>query len=238
VTSQSGAPVQALVETAGLPFVSPSGLDGVYKAAAPVGLTPVSAHVPWTSLQGTATAEVTESETTALDIELAGTLTTAQVHPADGSAGVDLDIQMDITTSAPLHSATVTTENVRLYEGDVSDGNLVPLRLVLSGSGKSLAVVPSQRLAPLTSYTLVASGLADVFGGWVNVPSTSFTTRSDQAPVYDTSLLVLSMPDDDGIVQITAPPGALPPGSQILVVNAGTARSVVRFPPPSPTASW
>src|SRR6185503_8299989 len=167
--SSSAGPVKALLQAEGLPFVAISGVDGHFVLAAPGGRVTVSAVVPRTSLQGTGQADVIVGQTTPFDVLLAGTVSTAQVTPADASVGVDPNVQIELATTVALNPATVTTSNVRLLEA--AGGAVVPVRLVLAGSGKLLAVVPQARLAFSTAYRLEASGLADVFGGLVSVPS-------------------------------------------------------------------
>jgi hypothetical protein len=56
----------------------------------------------------------------------------------------------------------------------------------------------------------------------VPMPVVSFTTKDDSPPVYDTSRLVVSMTDANGVVQITAPALTLPPGSRVQIANFGS----------------
>jgi hypothetical protein len=92
--------------------------------------------------------------------------------------------QVEIQSSSPLNAATVTPANVKLWKGAPADAGSVNIavRFVLSGSGKTLAVIPQAALEFGTRYTLEASGLADVFGGLVSVPATTFRTKDDIPP--------------------------------------------------------
>jgi hypothetical protein len=139
--------------------------------------------------------------------------------PPDGTLGASPTLQVEITTSAAVNPATVLPVNVALTK--VDDGATVPVRLVLSGSGKLLAVIPQQALEFSTDYRFAASGFADFFGGAVSVPTVTFRTKDFVAPVYDPKKLAFSFPDANGIVTLTAPAGTLPPGSTVLVINAG-----------------
>ncbi len=71
------------------------------------------------------------------------------------------------------------------------------------------------------SYRLEASGLVDAFGAAVSVPLVTFRTRADQAPAYDYTKLVISVPDAQGQVTVMAPAGTFPPGTQVLIINTG-----------------
>ena len=64
VTSSSAGPIQSVVTTQGLPFIGVSAADGTYTVAATAGSVSLSANVPLTSLQGSATATVTAGQTT------------------------------------------------------------------------------------------------------------------------------------------------------------------------------
>jgi hypothetical protein len=231
-TASSAGPVKALVGTAGLPFVALGNVDGSYVAAALVGGgIVVSARVPGTSLLGTGTVAVPAPEadgvprTVLLDVTLAGQVTAASVAPADGSVAVERSAQVEIETPVPLNPATATTDNVQLLKlpapGDIGDPVSVPLRLVLSGSGRSLSVIPQQILDFSSSYRVQASGLADVVGGLVSVPVTTFRTKDDAAPQYQLDSITFSFPNQDGLVKVTAPAGTLPPGTEVLIINSG-----------------
>lgn len=228
-TSSSAGPVKAVASTDGLPFVGIGTTAGQYLVPANPGLASLTATVPGTTLLGSGSVEVLAPEavnvnvprTVTLDISLTGTVTTATVTPADGAQGVSVTVQGEIQTSAPLKPETVLPGNVKLYKVEAAAETEVSVRLVLSGSRKVLAVVPQTALNYSTTYRLQASGLADVYGSAVSVPSATFRTRDFVAPEYDTTKLVFSMPDADGIVTLTAPPGTLAPGSEILIINSG-----------------
>ncbi|HTC93758.1 MAG TPA: Ig-like domain repeat protein, partial [Terriglobales bacterium] len=220
VTSSTAGPVKAVVRTDSLPFISFSGLDGSYIVPALPGSANLQAQVPDTSLQGSASSAVTAGQTANLNIALTGATTTATVTPADGTTAVSVATQIEITTSAPVKPASITTDNIKLFQGAVANNQVVPVRFVLSVSGNSLAVIPQAALLFATQYTLQASGLADVFGGSISVPTVTFTTATNTPPVYDTSKITFSFPDSNGNVTVLAPPGSLAPGSTVLIIDA------------------
>lgn len=211
----------AVVQTDTLPFVSVTSDDGRYMLPAAAGPAAVSARVPSTSLQGTATAEVSAGQTSRLDLALAGVATTATVTPTGGATNVSVSTQVEITASAPLNAAALAGAEFKLYKGAAGSQEALALRPVLSGSGRVLALVPQARLEPATLYTLRAAGLTDIYGGLVSVPATAFTTKAEVPPSYDTNKLSFSFPDERGNVRVKAPAGSLPPGTTVLVVNAG-----------------
>lgn len=228
----------AVVETSGLPFVALSDATGRYRAVALTGPVTVTAFVPRSSLRASESVDVVAGETTPLDLTLSGQMTTAAVTPSDGSLGVSISIQIDIASSAPLAPGPT----VRLVEA----GAPVLVRLLLSGSGKSLAVIPEENLKHETTYTLEAATLADVFGGAVVIPQTTFTTGSNQVLSADAEDVKFSLPDDNGIVEVSA--FGLPPGRPFSWSTPETESSSLsptwrmdflgRFPPPSATGSW
>ena len=211
--SGTTSPPSAVVETAGLPFISQSDGTGQYTALALTGPVTVTASIPRTSLSGSGNVDVNDGETTALDLTLQGQVTNATVTPVEGTLGVSVSTQITIASSASIDAASITA--VRLLENGVT----VPARLTLSGSGKTLALIPDENLKFETEYTLEAASLADIFGGAVSVPETSFTTRSKEALSVTADAITLSLPDDNGIVQVNA--AGLPPGTTVLLVNAG-----------------
>ena len=207
------SPPNAIVETAGLPFISRSDGAGLYAALALTGPVTVTATIPRTSLLASGNVDVVDGETTTLDLTLQGQVTTAVVTPVDGTLGVSVSTQVNITSTTAIDAASITA--VQLLDSGVT----VPARLALSGSGKTLALIPDENLKFETEYTLEAASLADVFGGAVSVPEMSFTTRAKEALSVTAEALALSLPDDDGIVQVSA--AGLPPGTTVLLVNAG-----------------
>jgi hypothetical protein len=92
---------------------------------------------------------------------------------------------------------------------------------VVSGSGRVLAIVPAAALTAAATYRLEVSGLADAYGGAVAVAPVTFTTRADTVAVFDPEQVTVSFPDDNGIVHVTAPPGAVPALTSVLIINAG-----------------
>lgn len=61
-----------------------------------------------------------------------------------------------------------------------------------------------------------------MYGAAVSVAPVTFTTRADASATYDPRKVVVSTPDTNGIAHVTAVAGTVPPGTQILVVNAGS----------------
>ena len=217
VTSASTGPVRAVVQVAGIPFASIADAQGRYVTPAIAGNATLAATVPGTSLSGSASAGVSANATATQNIALAGTATTATVTPANGATLVAVTTQIDITATAPF-SASAANANIKVIQ---EGGSAVATRLLLSASGRTLAVIPLSRLEPGTRYTLQVPSLADVYGGYIDVPATSFTTKPDTPPQYDYERLAFSFPDADGMVRFTAPAGTFPPGTTVLVVNAG-----------------
>ena len=211
--SGTTSPPSAIVETTGLPFISQSDGVGQYTALALTGPVTVTASIPRTSLLASQGVEVNDGETAQLNLVLQGQVTNATVTPVDGTLGVSVSAQITITSTTALNAASLGA--LRLLD----NGDAVPTHLALSGSGKTLAVVPDENLKFETGYTLEAASLADIFGGAVTVPETSFTTRAKAALSVNEEALSLSLPDDNGIVQVSG--SDLPPGTTVLLVNAG-----------------
>lgn len=82
LTTTSGQPARALVETPTLPFIGVAGVDGRFIVAARAGAADVTARVVRTSLTAHAQTAVTALATTALDLALSGASTTATVATA------------------------------------------------------------------------------------------------------------------------------------------------------------
>ena len=152
-------------------------------------------------------------------------MTTATASPADGATGVDTGVEVQITTSAPISAATAIPTNVQLFQGDPSANQPVGVRLVLSGSGTVLGVIPVAQLNPGLAYTLQVSSLADAYGGLIVVPTSHFTTKTNTPPVYDVNALTFSFPDANGLIQISAPAGTFPPGPRSSSSIRGTGSS-------------
>ncbi|HET8775705.1 MAG TPA: Ig-like domain-containing protein [Thermoanaerobaculia bacterium] len=217
VTSATTGPVRAVVLAGGVPFASIADAQGRYVTPAIAGNATLTATVPGTSLSGSASVSVSANATATQNIALSGTATTAAVTPANGATLVAVTTQIDITATAPF-AASAATANIKVVK---EGGSAVATRLLLSASGRTLAVIPLSRLDAGTRYTLQVPSLADVYGGYIDVPATSFTTRPDTPPQYDYERLTFSFPDANGTVHITAPAGTFPPGTVVLVVNAG-----------------
>ena len=221
---------RALVEMTGagaMPFVALTSADGHYLLAVAAGAVTVRARLLKTALAGEASVTVEAGQTAALDIALVGSVTTATVSPARGAV-VAPNSQLTLSTDTALDPSKVTAGNIHLKKTGSSVG--VDLRFVLSGSGKTLTIVPTPpedapenavALEFSTDYTFEASGLKTVLGGDVLVPTVNFRTKDDTPPVYDSNALTFSFPDADGQITITAPAGSFPPGTQILIINAG-----------------
>lgn len=214
----NGSPVAAVVQSTAAPFAAIAGANGHYTIAALPGTVSLKASVPQTSLSGSGAVAVVAGSAGHLDLALAGTTSTATITPADGTTHVPVSTQIDIAASAPLNTATVNAATIRVVKDDNSG---VAVRFVVSGSGRSIAVIPTAQLAPATRYTVVLSGVADIYGGYVTAPQVSFTTLPDTPPQIDTTKLVFTFPDANGIVHFTAPAGSLVAGSQVMVVNTG-----------------
>src|SRR5262249_6928557 len=77
ITSSSAGPVKSVVTASGLPFIGVSGGDGSYVVAANPGAATLTATVPRTSLQGSATSTVAAGQTTpSVNLTLTGAVTT------------------------------------------------------------------------------------------------------------------------------------------------------------------
>jgi hypothetical protein len=227
-TTASGAPMQALVSIEGQPFVALSGADGAYRLLASPALVAVHARVPGTNLVASGAVNVSAGATATLDLALVGAVTNALVDPENGAVAVPVTTQVTITTTSPLDPTSVLADNIKLFAGPVADQKQVPVHLALSASATSLALIPDARLSPAVTYTLEASGLRDSFSSAVAVPVTSFTTKAETAPVYDTNKVQFSMPDASGNVAIDVPAGGLPAGTRMIVTNEGNG-AVVSF---------
>ncbi len=233
VTSGPAGPVKAVVTAvstvASLPFVAASEPDGRYVLTTPpaTGVL-LQARVPGTPFEGTGgPVDVTPGEARQLDLTLAGGATTLRVTPPNGSAGIAVNVRIELVPSVALDPASVTPAAVRLARA--SDGQDVPVRLVPGVGGRSLSVIPQRvvgtEAVPLeyaTAYTLTVTGLRDAYGTEIAPLSSRFTTAAYVPPVLDATRLVFSAPDEaTGLVTVSAPAGSFPPGTTILIVNAG-----------------
>jgi len=225
VTRAAGAPRPALVTTSRLPFVGIAGSDGAYSVLTLAGSVRASARVLGTALSGSADAELAAGSVRALDINLAQAVTLALVTPASGATGVPVTRQVELLATAALDPATVTAAAVSLRRA--SDSVAIPVRTVLSADARHVAVIPQTTLAYQTGYTFESTGLLrDIHGAPVAVPVVEFTTQSRaEAQALDLSALVFSYPVD-GMVTMRAAAGALPAGTQILVLNASAGSAL------------
>jgi hypothetical protein len=208
----------ALVAIDGFPFIAVTNDVGDFNTIAPVGSVHLTASVPNTALSGETNVQVVSGQVAAANINLTAQPTTATVTPADGAIHVPRSEQIQIVASAPLRAGSANGSTFVLR--DVA-GASVALRFVFSSSGRTLAAVPLSLLEAGQTYTFTVSGLTDVYGGNVPIPSVTFTTEPETAPQYDTRKITFTMPGPNGLVTVSAPPGSLPPGTRVLIVNAG-----------------
>jgi hypothetical protein len=88
---------------------------------------------------------------------------------------------VDIEATAPLDPATIDDTTLQLVQTATSTP--VPVRsFVISGSRRSVSIVPDEALAFDTEYTLQASGAREIYGQLVQVPRTTLRTRDDAPP--------------------------------------------------------
>ena len=218
VTRNSAPMGGVVVADTGLPFVGVTDGEGLALVPGAPGSRMVSARTVGGGLSGQAPVTVPEATPVAVTLEVAGTTTTATVTPADGALQVPTSAQ--VTISSPARLAPVLAGSVSLTR--VVDGSPVGARLLLSGTGQTLAVIPEARLAAGTAYRLAATTQTDEFNGTVVVPASTFTTAPEAALTVDPSRITVSMPNTQGMVTISAPAGTLPPGSTVLIVNTGS----------------
>jgi hypothetical protein len=234
-----GSLVRALIEPAlgsPWPFIALSRNDGRFTLTVPPGPVTVRASVPSSAYAAAATVTAVEGETTPLDLALVGGTTTIVVTPPHGTRGVPVNVPFEVRSSVPLRPETVGTDTIRLFEGTGDQGEAVTLRVLLAQDRRTVSVVPVPpplppdtppdapgvpALAFETSYTLQVTGLKDTFGADIPSLVSTFTTRDDRPEARDFKNLVLSVPDANGLVSITAPAGTFIPGSTLLVVNSG-----------------
>jgi hypothetical protein len=216
IVSTSVGPVQAVVQSDSLPIADITGADGHYIVPALAGTVNLSATVPHTNLIGSVSAPVVAGQTVVANITLVGTVTNAVISPADGSLGVPVSTVITVTTTAPLNAQSIQQANLVLLKS----GAPVALQsFVLSNSGTVLSLAPQKNLDPATQYTVHVSGLADIFGGAVIVPSSTFTTKAVAPPNFDPNAITFSFPDANGNIHVSAPAGSLPPGTRVMIVD-------------------
>ncbi|MBZ5508477.1 MAG: Ig-like domain-containing protein [Acidobacteriia bacterium] len=218
--SSSAGPVQALVQTDSLPIVAISGQNGQYIVPALAGTANLRASAPHTALAGSASVNISAGQTALANIVLVGVVTNAVVAPADGALGVPVSTVISVTTTAPLNPQSILQSNLVLLKGTAASGQMVAVQpFVLSSSGTTLSFAPQTNLDPAAQYTIQVSGLADIFGGAVVVPVSTFTTKAVTPLNFDPNKITFSFPDENGDINVTAPAGALPPGTKLLIVD-------------------
>ena len=215
----TGAPVGgAIVESDALPFVSRSGLTTPYLLPARAGTAQVSATIPGNRLVASGSATLPAggpAEAVSLPLSFAGAVTTATITPAGGTQGVAASVQVVVEATAALDPSAGNLARAKLFKG----AEPVAARLLLSTSGRRLAVVPENPLETSTDYTFTAAGLQDAAKDEVVLPSpVVFRTKDFVPPVYNTDAIVFSYPEN-GITKVTAPPGSLPAFSEVLILN-------------------
>ncbi len=215
----SGSPVPAMVQTDGLPFVTFTGGSGSYLIPALAGTVNLSASVPKTAVAGSGTVQVTAGQTATANLVVTGQTESATITPPNGSVGVPLTPEIDITVSDAFDQTSVLSANVTLSQNAQGTNTLIPVRFVFSQGGSRLAVFPQSALQPSTTYTFAASGVANLLGGLIVVPTVTFTTQANTPPNFNTNALVFGMPDQNGNTQISAPANSFPPGTTILIVD-------------------
>ena len=216
VVSTSAGPVQAVIQSDSLAIADITEADGRYIVPALAGTVTLSATVPHTNLTGSVSAPVAAGQTVVANITLVGTVTNAVISPADGSLGVPVSTVITVTTTAPLNAQSIQQANLVLLKS----GAPVALQsFVLSNSGTVLSFAPQTNLDPATQYTIHVSGLADIFGGAVIVPSSTFTTKAVAPANFDPNAITFSFPDANGNIHVSAPAGSLPPGTRVMIVD-------------------
>jgi RHS repeat-associated protein len=218
VTASSG-PVAALIQTDALPFVAFSNFSGSYVIPALAGTVNLTGSVPNTALAGTNSVQVTAGQTATANITVLGQTESATITPPNGAVGVPLTAEIDITAPDAFNQSTVTTTSVTLTQNGQGAGVSVPIFFVFSEGGARLSVFPQSALQPSTTYTLAASGIANVLGGLISIPTVTFTTLANTPPSFNTSALVFAMPDQNGNSTVSAPPNSFPSGTTILIVD-------------------
>jgi hypothetical protein len=243
VTPIAGRALVEMVGPGATPFVAFTAADGHYLIAVAAGPVTVRARLLKTALAGEVSVTVDAGQTAAADIALVGSVTNATVSPASGAL-IAPNSQLTVSVDTALDPSKITAANIHLRK--TADAASVALRFVLSGSGKTLTIVPtppagaSENAVALdfsTDYTLEATGLKTALGGDVLVPTVNFRTKDDTPPVYNTSALTFSFPEADGNVTVKAPAGLVCARKP----DPRPQRDERRRRPPSPpttTARW
>jgi hypothetical protein len=212
------ASMQAVVTIDGFPFVALTNSTGEFDTIAPTGNVKFSVTVPNTSLSGAVTVNVVAGQTASPNVNLNAQATTAVITPENGALHVPTSVQIEIVATAPIRTTSANNATIKLRN---AAGTSIPLRFVFSGSGRTVAAIPQALLAAGETYTVTVSGLGDVYGGFITLAPVTFTTNPDVPPDYDTKKVTFTMPGPDGLVTVSAPAGSLPPGTRVMIVNAG-----------------
>ncbi|MEO8501670.1 MAG: Ig-like domain-containing protein, partial [Vicinamibacteria bacterium] len=246
LTTAAGSAVRALVSTSILPFIATSNAAGYYAIPGVPGSNIITARVLGQSLLGAAQAIAIDGTPVTADIALQGTVSQATIKPISGAIAVEVNEPLSLTSPVAINPATIQPTNISLRRVPPAPcaeptppsalncaATQVPIRFVLSGSGKQLAIIPfvppttpptvptPPALEFSTNYTLQITGLLDTVGGLITAPTTTFRTKDDVKPVYNLKAITFSLPDQDGMVSVSAPNGTLPPGTTILIINGG-----------------
>src|SRR5258706_9417227 len=215
----NSTPIAAVVQTDGLPFVAFSNSAGSFVIPALAGPVNLTASISNTALSGSTSVQGIAGQAASANISVIGQVESATVTPANGSVGVPLTAEIDVTSPDAFNDKAITTSNLTLTQAGQGSSTPVAVRFVFSQSNTRLAVFPQSALQPSTTYTFGASGLANVLGGLTSVPTVTFTTQAITPPNFNTDALVFGMPDQNGNVSISAPPNSFPPGTTILIVD-------------------
>ena len=208
----------AVVESNTLPFIARSSLGAPYLLVVRPGKAQVTGTVPGSRLVASASTSVVAGgpgEAVSLPLAFTGVATIATVTPANDAQGVAVSVQVEIEATGALDPSPANLAKAKLFKGSAP----VDVRLLLSGSGKRLAVIPVEPLDVSTQYTFTAVGLRDAGNEDVVVSGVTFKTKDFVPPVHDTNAIVFSYPED-GITKVTAPKGSLAPFSEVLILNA------------------
>ena len=219
VVSINSGPVQAVVQSDSLPIANITGADGRYIVPALAGPVNLTATVPHTNLVGSISTQAAAGQTVTANIALAGTVTNAVISPADGSLGIPVSTTITVTATAPLNAQSIQQANLVLLKGAAGGTPVALQSFVLSSSGTVLSFAPQKNLDPATQYTVQVSGLADIFGGAVIVPQSTFTTKAVAPPNFDPNAITFSFPDANGNIHVSAPAGSLPPGTRVMIID-------------------
>lgn len=105
-----------------------------------------------------------------------GAVTTAptvvEVSPPNGTSGVPVNPQVVVVLSAPVSTMTASNNSITVTAG----GTPVSGNVSLSNDQTTLTFTPTNLLAVSTTYTVTASGLADLAGNIVVPFNSTFTT--------------------------------------------------------------